>query len=139
MVHSAVGLNYGKQVWVAGMQAVKEPATSTETTTIVVGTTAATTLDRVGCLWYFIVWQKMFDASTRFSKSVEHSFLHFLLLSYFLYFFESYSTKMPMANILCLASPLFSVVIFLGAALENSVTQLQVRWIDSWLVGWMDR
>jgi len=50
MVHSAVGLNYGKQVWVAGMQAVKEPATSTETTTIVVGTTAATTLDRVGCL-----------------------------------------------------------------------------------------
>jgi len=88
MIHSAVGLNYGKQVWVAGMQAVKEPATSTETTTIVVGTTAATTLDRVGCLWYFIVWQKMFDASTRFSKSVEHSFLHFFFVVLFFVFFR---------------------------------------------------
>lgn len=32
-----------------------------------------------------------------------------------------------------------SVVIFLGAALENSVTQLQARWIDSWMDRRMDR
>lgn len=127
----------GSKLWKTGLgcrhaKAAKEPATDDDMANNNSRRNKSTNNNGKSC-WVFMIFYRMAKNVWREYRSCEEcwAFHPRIFIFIFIFVFESYSTKMPMANILCSASPLFSVVIFLGAALENSVTQLQVRWIDS--------